>query len=339
MKKNVPILLILFFAISCKPGWNAPDVSEINVNSRIERFDKAFFSIDSNNIVVGLYQLNHQFPYFTNDFSVNILGAGPLTDTNKTVMIAARQFLISYLPVKDSLELQYDKLDWLENELKKSFQLVKYYFPKYQLPPKCVSYIGPFDAPGVAITRYTLAIGLQLYAGRNFPFYTSMQGQELYPSYISRRFERPYIIVNCMKAISEDLFPDNSANKPLIEQMIVKGKYWWLEEEFLPGTSDTLKTGFTKKQLDWCVSNEGLIWNFILQNTDVFTIEPDLIKNYIGDAPSTNGMPDVSPGNIGQWVGWRIVKKYVERNPSVTPEELMRTDAKKIFEEAKYKPK
>src|SRR5450631_469591 len=134
MKKNVPILLVLFFAISCKPGRNAPDVSEINVNSRIERFDKAFFSIDSNNIVVGLYQLNHQFPYFTNDFSVNILGAGPLTDTNKTVVIAARQFLISYLPVKDSLELQYDKLDWLENELKKSFQLVKYYFPKYQLP-------------------------------------------------------------------------------------------------------------------------------------------------------------------------------------------------------------
>ena len=81
MKKNVPLFLILFFVLSCKPGRNTPDVSEITVNSRIERFDKAFFSIDSNNIVVGLYQLNHQFPYFTNDFTANILGAGPLSDT------------------------------------------------------------------------------------------------------------------------------------------------------------------------------------------------------------------------------------------------------------------
>ena len=331
--------MILFLAISCRHGRNTPDVSEISVNSKIERFDKAFFAIDSNNMVVGLYQLNHQFPYFTNDFTANILGAGPLSDTNTTAVKAARQFLISYLPVKDSLDLKYDKLDWLENDLQKSLRLVKYYFPKYQLPPKCVSFIGPFDAPGVAITRYTLAIGLQLYAGRNFPFYTSMQGQELYPGYISRRFERPYILVNCMKALSEDLFPDNSANKPLIEQMIVKGKYWWLEDQFLPETADTLKTGFSKIQLDWCRLNEGLIWNFLLQNSDIFTIDPELIKNYIGDSPGTNGMPDVAPGNIGQWVGWRIVTKYMENNPAVTPEELMKTDARKIFDEAKYKPK
>jgi len=50
-------------------------------------------------------------------------------------------------------------------------------------------------------------------------------------------------------------------------------------------------------------------------------------------------MPDVSPGNIGQWVGWQIIQKYVAKNPSVTPEQLMRTKAKDIFDETKYKPK
>lgn len=120
--------------------------------------------------------------------------------------------------------------------------------------------------------------------------------------------------------------------------MVEKGKYWWLIDQFLPETADSLKTGFTQRQLDWCKNNEGLIWNFFLQN-DMYSIDPDFIKNYIGDAPHTQGMPDASPGNIGQWVGWQIVKKYVSDHSGITPEQLMRMDGKKIFEDAKYKPK
>jgi hypothetical protein len=217
---------------------------------------------------------------------------------------------------------------------------VKYYFPKYQLPPKVVTFIGPFDAPGVAITQYTLAIGLHLYAGKNFSFYNSMQGQEMYPTYISRRFEPSNITMNCMKAIAEDLFNDKSGNKPLIEQMIEKGKYWYLANQFLPDAADSLITGFTQKQSEWCKANEGLIWNYFLQsNNELYTIDPDIIKNYIGDSPNTAGMPDAAPGNIGQWVGWQIVKNYAEKNSSATPLQIMTTDAKKIFEETKYKPR
>jgi hypothetical protein len=106
----------------------------------------------------------------------------------------------------------------------------------------------------------------------------------------------------------------------------------------MPESPDSLKTGYSQKQLNWCKANEGLIWNYFLQG-DLFTIDPDIIKNYLGEAPNTQGMPDVSPGNIGQWVGWQIVKKYETDNPSISPEQLMNTDARKIFEETKYKPK
>ncbi|HMH31477.1 MAG TPA: hypothetical protein VK543_00515, partial [Puia sp.] len=217
MLLNKPYLLLFLAFTSCKNEKNVPDVSGIPVNIKIERFDKAFFSLDTNNIAAGLYRLNQAFPYFTNDFVANILGAGPLSDSNQTAFLASRRFLTSYLPVKDSIARQFERLDWLEKEFRKSFRFVKYYFPNYPLPPKTVTYIGPFDAPAVAITRYTLAIGLQLYAGRNFSFYKSPQGRELYPAYISQRFEPAYITPNCMKAIAEDIFPDNSGNRPLIE--------------------------------------------------------------------------------------------------------------------------
>src|SRR4029077_961349 len=144
MKKTTALLFLLIFS-ACRNGKNVPDVSNIHVTASIERFDKAFFTIDSNNIVSGLQQLNHQFPYFTYDFIANILGAGPLSDTNKTAFIASRQFLTSYLPVKDSIELKFGDMKWSHKKLQSGLQFVKYYFPSYSLPPKVVSYIGPFD--------------------------------------------------------------------------------------------------------------------------------------------------------------------------------------------------
>ena len=73
MKKTPAALFLIFaFLFGCKSKKNIPDVSGIPVTVKIERFDKAFFQLDSNNIVPGLQALNRQFPYFTNDFTANI---------------------------------------------------------------------------------------------------------------------------------------------------------------------------------------------------------------------------------------------------------------------------
>jgi hypothetical protein len=333
------IVSVLVLTLTSCHQDDHPDVSGIAAGDiHIVRFDTAFFSLDSNNIVPGLYRINQQYPWFTQDFIGNILGAGPLSDTSRIAFMAARQFLVSYLPVKDSLEIKYRRLDWLEKDLKKGFQYIKYYFPAYALPRKVVAFIGPFDGPGVAVTQYTLAIGLQSYAGKNFSFYLTGKGQDLYPLYISRRFEPEYMNANCVSALAQDIVPDSSENKSLIEQMIIKGRYWWLAGKLLPDAPDSIRTGFTQAQLNWCTGNETAIWGYFLQN-DLYTQDPDIIKNYIGEGPKTLGMPDGSPGNIGAWVGWQIVKKYAADHNGIQPEELMRTPIRKIFEESKYKPK
>ena len=62
--------------------------------------------------------------------SGNILGAGPLSDTSHLAFAAAREFLVSYLPIRDSLKKKYQRLDWLEKELQQGFRYIKYYFPE-----------------------------------------------------------------------------------------------------------------------------------------------------------------------------------------------------------------
>ncbi len=340
-----PVCIILTAAViySCNNG-DSPDVSHINVSIKIGRFEKFLFErLDTNNIEQGIAQLQSAFPHFTNDFVTNILG---LPGVNPGLSDSAKAFTLSEItrfirltkPIYDSLSRKFSDISDLQKELTQAFTYVKYYFPAYTVP-SILTYIGPFDAPAIAITTESLAIGLQLYAGKDFSFYTSMQGQELYPMYISRRFEPQYIPADCMKAVAEDLYPDKSRGRSLIEQMIEKGKQWYMLDLFLPGEPDSLKTGYTQKQLQWCKDNEGLIWNFILQGSDIYTTEPALIKNYIGEAPNTLGMPGSSPGNIGQWIGLNIVQTFASKHPKMTLKDILSTDPVKLFTDARYKPR
>ena len=337
MKIITSFCLIFIFLFGCTDN-KGPDVSKIKVDVSIERFDKSFFSLDTNNIVAGLNDLLKKHPDFYTDFMQQILGVSG-SDTNKVTHDVAKIFIRGYSSMYQSLDKQYGDVSWLQKDVQKAFQYVKYYFPEYK-NPKIILFMGPLDAPGVALTGSGIAVGLHQFGGKDFPPYQSMEAQQLFPAYISRRFEPQYIVVNCMKAVIEDIYPDRSGAKGLVEQMIEKGKQWWLLDKFLPATPDSLKTGYPKQQLNWCEANEGLIWNDIITTQkDLFTKDPMAIQNYLGEAPFTQSLGPSSPGNIGQWIGWQIVKKFASNNSSMSVSDVLKTDAGKLLEEAKYKPK
>lgn len=346
MKKTISILLPILILFSCN-NIDAPDVSGIKADITVQRFDKDFFAIDTNNILPSLQQLHAKYPSFLADYLQNILGLPPINDTSVTTIAAIRKFLSDYKPVKDSVDLIFKNMDPIEQNIVQSLKYVKHYFPKYQLPVKVITFIGPMDAYfegslggyGDVITKDALATGLQLHLGKDFSLYKSEMGQALFPYYISRRFTPEYIPVNCTKNIIDDIFPDQSSGKHLVIQMVEKGKRMYLLDKLMPYSSDTLKTGYTQTQLKGCYNNEGLIWNYFLTNGLLYNNEPGMIKNYIGESPNTPEFGEGAPGNIGIFTGWQIVKKYMDKNQGVSLEALMKTDPKKLFEESKYRPK
>lgn len=338
MKKSTLLFLFLALLLSCGKNRKIPDVSHIKVDIPVERFDQAFFAMDSSRPATSLRQLQQKFPGFYNDFMSQILGVNPSPEDPNSLEVT-RSFFRGYQSIYDSVKTRYQDISWLKIELEKGFRFVKYYFPQYKTGRAWI-FLGPFDAPGVATTATGIAIGLQQFAGRDFSIYSLPQMQEMFPAYISRRFDPAYITANSMKAVVQELFPDQSAGKPLVEQMVEKGKQWWLLDKFLPEAPDSVKTGYTALQLKWCSENEGLIWSEIVRNEDLNSLSPAVIQAYIGEGPFTQGFSQVySPGNLGQWLGWRIVQKYVSKNPDIQPGDLMQIPARKILEEAKYKPR
>ncbi|MEO6915967.1 MAG: hypothetical protein ABI151_10210 [Chitinophagaceae bacterium] len=336
------VILISFGFAACNNS-QGPDVSAVKISAPIERFDDYFFTkFDTTNARESLVKMQTAYPYFTRDFITNILGL-PLgnlkADSIPAMTISEiKRFKSLTQPIYGMLSARFRNTATIRKGIEIGFSHLHYYYPAYRIP-RVVMYLGPFNAPGVALTNDALAIGLQLFAGKDFSFYTTPTGMEMFPAYISRTFEPEYIPANCMKVIIGDLYLDRKKGRPLIEEMIEKGKDWYLLNKLLPGEADSLKTGFTASQLNFCEKSEGMIWNAILQGSDLYTTDPTIIQNYIGESPKTPGMPDAAPGNIGQWIGYRIVMQYASKNEKLSPDEIMKTDPAKLFAESKYKPR
>ncbi|TDH26074.1 hypothetical protein EXU57_11275 [Segetibacter sp. 3557_3] len=337
--KRLLWLLLLFCCVSACKNRNLPDVSGIKVNLPLQRFEQDFFAIDTTNINVALEQLNQKYPGFLQDFIFNILALPAEPDSISAVENGVRSFISSYREIKDTSDIVFRDLEGINKSIEEGLKYVKYHFPTYKLPAKLITFIGPINSYGNIITPDALGVGLQLYLGKNYGLYASEAGQSLYPAYVSRRFEPVYIPVNTIKTVIDDMFPNNSGGRPLVEQMVEAGKRLYVLDQLLPGTADTLKTGYTEEQLKGSRENEALIWGLFLQNEMLYSADPAVTKDYMNDAPNTPVLGPGSPGFIGQFVGWQIVKKWMDKNGESSLQQLMETGARKIFDEAKYKPK
>lgn len=329
---------ILFIAatvlcLSCNSGQKTPDISAIDVPLTTVRYEQSFFAIDTLRLDVSLQKLAGQEPLFTQDFLYNILATTPSTAAKDVP-----QFLSAYQSMYKQTSTQFASIKTEEAAIKQGLKYVKYYFPDYKLPTKLITFIGPINSFGNIITIDALAIGLQMYLGKNDPIYVSEEGQSLYPTYVSRRFDPSYMAINCMKNILDDMFPLQDAGAPLCEQMVEAGKRLYFLKQVQPNLPDSIVTGYTAAQLEGCYKSEKDIWSFFVQNNLLYQKDPSLIGDYMMDGPNTAVFGDASPGFIGQFVGYRIVEAWLQKNKTLTLDKVMRTPAKIIFEQAKYKP-
>lgn len=121
--------------------------------------------------------------------------------------------------------------------------------------------------------------------------------------------------------------------------MVYEGKLLYLADALLPGTNDSVKIGFTRKQLNWCREHEKNIWGFLLKNNFLYSSQLEVISKFTGEGPFTAGFAKESPARTGVWLGWRIVRKYMDEHREITLEQLMQEqDVQRILSLSKYKP-
>lgn len=318
--------------MACHAKKKVPDVSHIPIDVTIERFDQQLFRIDTNNVMNGIKLLSASYPGFMPVYLDEIMNFGPVPDSNRI-----RAFLVNkdFRALQDSVNAHFTGIKPIEASLTQAFRLTKYYLPAFKVP-RVVAFTSAIGNYSAVTVDSTLGIGLDMYMGADFPIYRLLPD---YPDYIVRRFTPEYISTNVMKVLHQDYFPLRGDGSKLIEQMLDLGRQQYFLEMVLPETPEELRLGYTKTQLEYCNENEQMIWQFFVQNKLLYTSDWQDILRYIGEGPSTQGMPAEVPGQIGAFTGYRIVQTYMKKHPEVTLEKLLNMqNVMSIFNEARYRP-
>jgi len=326
--------LCLLSACRDDPARHLPDVSNIPVEIKLQRFEQDFFRLDTNNLAAGVLQLTAKYPVLFPVFAQEIIR--DRTNPQETPLEAVSGFLHApeVYHLNDTVQQLYGDLGWLEQDLTQMFQYYKYYFPRNPVP-KVATIISEFGTDAFIISDSLYGIGLDMYLGENFPGYNP----EIFPDYIRRQFSRAYMPVRLAKVVAQNAMT-TAPGQRLLEVMLYNGKQLYVVDCLLPQVPDSLKMGYTSAQMMGTEANEQAVWARILTQNLLYSTDADQFKKLVTPSPNAPIAFQEAPGEIGNWLGWQIVKAYMKRHPETKMEQLLNfSDAQKFLEQAKYKPK
>jgi hypothetical protein len=132
----------------------------------------------------------------------------------------------------------------------------------------------------------------------------------------------------------------NPKDETLLNDMVSWGKELYFMEKVMPCAPDSAIIMYSSAELEDVKNHMSIIWGHFIENKLFYETKPDIKRRYVEEAPKIAVIGDKCPGRIGRYIGWQIVKTYMEKNPEVTLAELMAdTDSQKIFKLSKYKPR
>ena len=314
------ILLIFFlFLISCNnTNSRENEILSIPVELTIDRFDKRFHLAKPEDIP----ELKTTYPFLFPD------------KFNDSVWIKRQNDSLQLLLLKN-VDEKFNSMVQLEDNLEYLFKYCKYYFPGTNIP-RVIGLINNVDYQSKTIyTDSLLLISLDTYLGSDHYLYEGI------PKYVRQEMDIEYLTSHVASKYAANKIPPNK-DRSLLSQMIYHGKQIYFKELVLPRSTDAQKMGYTNEQINWVIENEVYMWQYFIQKQLLYKTDPSLTQRFIDPAPFSKFYLEIdnqSPGRIGVWMGWQIIRSYMHRYPDTKISDLLNLPAQTLFLKSNYKPK
>lgn len=318
MKKYIVGLLMVMAFISCdKKSKEEKAIEETPpVSLKVYRFEKAFFETPPNELA----NLKAEYPFFFPEGVPDQVWVDKMENPQ-------------WKELYKEVEKKYSDFGKQTSEIEDLFKHIKYYFPT-AVTPKVYTVIAEMDYNTKAIyANDKLIIALELYLGKDHKFYDKAK-------YIKQNFEERQMMPDIVTSFSLGKIPP-PREKTLLDEMIYYGKQLYLKDALLPEYNDAEKIGYLPEQITWCQENESYIWRYFIEKELLYSTDSKLPNRFTNMAPFSKFYLEIdneSPGRVGQWIGWQIVRSYMQNN-EVALQDMLKMDSKEIFEKSKYKPK
>lgn len=332
----IPFLVLLaIFSSSCRRDPYQVNISGIDLDLGIRDLGSEIFGTPPNEIASKADSLIIEYGNAMKTYSA-VTGLGDPGDEQWKQAFVLFATDLRNLDLWDSVRKVWPDNERLRKELESAFRHYRYYFRDRSVP-EVITCISIFNN-SIIVDDSLLMISLDRYLGEGSSYYPSLG---IY-NYQARKMTPDYTASDCMYAWAATEWDYNSAGygtKTLLNAMLHEAKLVYFTKRMIPALPDTILFGFTERQMDFCRSNEAMIWEYLLGKDLLFSTDGFLIRKFTGEAPFTSYFTEESPGRAVVWTGFRIIERYMNNNPDVTMVELMAmTDCQTILAGAKYNP-
>jgi gliding motility-associated lipoprotein GldB len=319
MNKFLSIIIVAAsFTLSCKTDSKLEyEISKIDTDITIERFDQLFADAKPND----LPQLKKAYPFMFSKRYNDSVWINRINDTlQKQLNVEVNKIHGNFKQTKE--------------EIQGLFRHLKYYYKTFKTP-RVITVISDVDYRNkVIVTDSMTLIALDTYLGANHFFY-----YDIY-EYIKQNMKPSQIVPDLAMQYAQQ-YISQPRRKTLLDEMIYFGKTLYFKDVMLPNISDQEKIGYTRVQLDWAQENESNIWRHFVEKELLFSTDSKLASRFINPSPFSKfnlELDGESPGRLGQYIGWQIVKAYAKNNDTSLLD-ILNMNAEDIFNNSKFKPR
>lgn len=332
MRVVVLSLCAFLFITACNNDPLEVDVSGIDVDIEFKRFDRDLFS-EREDLSKHVAFLNETYGGFYKNFTQMIPSLGHAEDPAHIMYLEPFLFDPGIKEINDAIAARYDDLESVEEEFEEAWKHYIYHFPNRNVP-EMIAFNSALNASPL-VNDTQMGVGLDLFLGVDFPLYASVQ----YPMFLRQRMKPELMVYNSMRGWLISEFPKEEGSKSLLDNMVYAGKILYAMDAVFPGKGDSLKIEFTAAQLDWAERFESNVWGLFIDKGILFSKDRSEIGPFLNDGPFSSGLAKESPPRIGEWIGWQMVRSYMDKYPETSLEELMSLqDAQKIMQKSAYRP-
>lgn len=320
--------LILIISI-CFAGFSCKDQSG---SDWVIRFEKMAFTIPPADLPDSIYQNNKVLIPFFRIFNEEIIRIGP--DSLPGYAGQLGNF------IHDSLIARvYARIEKTYPGYHESFQSIGKAFKNWagltggKSPDHLVTYISGFNQSFITLPGI-LGIGIDNYLGSDSPFYQDLG----VPAYLRKHKNPEDLTADAVRAWLYTEIPEPAPDGGFLDRMIHEGRIYYITGRLLNKTSDENLFHFSKEQLKWCLSQEKAMWKYLAEQKILFSSDRLIMRKFLSEAPFTRDFGNESPGQVGVWIGYRIVSSYMKASGKNLKDLVEITSAKEILSGSKYHP-
>lgn len=294
----------------------------------MKRYEKLLFETPAAQLPEVLKQNEYEYRYLLNENLDNPMYMRQIVDFVSDPMMKK---------VFEATQKRYADLSWLEKDLEEPMNKTRKLFPELDIRYFYTLITGGFDynMRVVSVDSF-LAVDICQYAIADMSF----AGYFQYPQYLMNLLDSSFILPDCMQAVGINAFMSMNQSpelNTLLDYMVFRGRILCFLNEVLPDVPLEKKIRYTPDQLEWAEENEGNVWGYMVQNQLLYSADNDKIRDFIDDAPKTRQFADSAP-RLADFIGMKIIEKYMEKTSCTMQELFMQNDSQKILAASGYKP-